>query len=489
MTWRQFLHGLLLLTIVVTTSGTTGDPDLWGHVRFGQDMLDAGAVRLPDTYSFTTDRAWTNHEWLAEVLMAASFNSVGAAGLNLLRLAIIGIVLWLVWHALGLVPAKYRIGVTSATALGILLRAHPVRPQLFSLLLFAVLLTLILRGDTRRSWHSLILVPPVMALWVNLHGGWIVGFGVLGLWSLGTAVERSWRDRATLAALLVASFAATLLNPYGVGMWEFLAGTVRLERPAIADWQPLYAMSPALWFAWAAAFGTVTLTMIKARSSLRVKYLVIAAFLAFMSLRVSRLDAFFALVAALLIAPALAMTPASPVTDPVRERRSRPLALAFAACVVATIAFAIPRMLTVPMGKSAMPDARVATYVRAQGLEGTMLTWFDWGQYTIWHFGRDLKVSMDGRRETVYSEDVVAAHMRFYFGEQDAGQYADALQPDYVWLPKRLPAADDLQRRGWRPLCEGPSSVLLTRDDDRAPCGAASGDEAFADRPRSFPQL
>jgi hypothetical protein len=482
-TWRQFLHGVLLLSVILTTSGTTGDPDLWGHVRFGQDMLAAGSIRLADTYSFTTDRPWTNHEWLAEILMAVSFDSLGPAGLNVLRLSIIGAVLWLVWYGSRRVHTSYRILILSAAGLGILLRAHPIRPQLFSLLLFAVLLTLMVRADERKSWRSLALVPLVMALWVNLHGGWIVGFGVLGLWSLATAVTSGWRDRVTLTALLAIAFAATLVNPYGFEMWDFLAATVRVERPMIADWQPMHALPASLWFAWIAAAGVVTLTMVKVRSGVNIKYVVIAGVLGVMSLRVSRLDAFFALAAALLIAPALACVQAR-FAAARSERRSRPLALAFGACLVATAAFAIPRMLTVPMPQDMIPDAQVAAYVRGQGLRGTVLTWFDWGQYTIWHFGRDLKVSMDGRRETVYSDDLVAAHMRFYFGEQDAWEYAEHLQPDYVWLPRRLPVTRELQRRGWRSLCEGSSSVLLTREDRREPCGGTS-----SGTPRSFPQL
>jgi hypothetical protein len=483
-TWRQFLHGVLLLSVILTTSGTTGDPDLWGHVRFGQDMLAAGSVRLADTYSFTTDRAWINHEWLAEVLMAVSFDALGATGLNLFRLTIVGTVLLLVWLGLRRVPATYRIAILSATALGISLRGHPIRPQLFSLLLFAVLLTIIIRADERRCWRPLGLVPAVMALWVNLHGGWIVGLGVLGLWSFGTAVTSTWRQRATLAAVLTAAFAATLLNPYGIGMWEFLATTVRVDRPAIADWLPTYALPVHLWFAWISACGIVALATMKAGARVNVTYLVIALFLACMSLRVSRLDAFFALVAAMLIAPSLGTGEAERPLATVRDRRSKPLAMAFAACVVATIALAIPRFVNVPMAHSAMPDAQVAAYVRGQGLRGTVLTWFDWGQYTIWHFGRDLKVSIDGRRETVYSDDLVAAHMRFYFGEQDAWAYADSLQPDYVWLPRHLPVTRELQRHGWRSLCEGSSSVLLTREDRREPCGGTS-----TGTPRSFPQL
>jgi hypothetical protein len=253
----------------------------------------------------------------------------------------------------------------------------------------------------------------------------------------------------------------------------------------IADWQPLHALPAGLWGAWIASFGLVAVTMLKLRSQVPIKYVVVTAFLGLMSLRVSRLDAFFALAAALLIAPALGAQLRTPLEAPsARDRRSRPLAFVFAGCVVVTIVLALPRILTVPMGQSAMPDARVASYVREQALRGTVLTWFDWGQYTIWHFGGDLKVSMDGRRETVYSDTLVSAHMRFYFGEEDASQFADALRPDYVWLPKTLRAARELQRSGWRTLCEGPSSVLLARGDDRQPCS-----DAFTAASRSFPQL
>ena len=116
MTVRQFLHALLLLAVVFLISGTTGDPDLWGHVRFGQDMLNERAILLPDTYSFTADRAWINHEWLAELLMAVAFDRFGSAGLNLLRIATVACVLALVWFASREIGERRRIILVAACA-------------------------------------------------------------------------------------------------------------------------------------------------------------------------------------------------------------------------------------------------------------------------------------------------------------------------------------------------------------------------------------
>jgi hypothetical protein len=110
-----------------------------------------------------------------------------------------------------------------------------------------------------------------------------------------------------------------------------------------------------------------------------------------------------------------------------------------------------------------VPEADAGRFIQQNRLKGTMLTWFDWGEYAIWHFGPDLQVSMDGRRETVYREATIQAHRRFYAADQTALSYLRALNPDYVWLPKRLPVSDKLAEMGWTPVFSGPVSVVFAR--------------------------
>ena len=74
---------------------TAADPDLWGHVRFGQDILAAGHVVRSDPYSFTSDQAWTNHEWLAEIVMAGAYRLGGVRGLVALSSGVAALVLLL----------------------------------------------------------------------------------------------------------------------------------------------------------------------------------------------------------------------------------------------------------------------------------------------------------------------------------------------------------------------------------------------------------
>src|SRR5687768_1447464 len=122
-----------------------------------------------------------------------------------------------------------------------------------------------------------------------------------------------------------------------------------------------------------------------------------------------------------------------------------------------------PHAKCLTIGGAWAPDEEAGRFIRHNRLKGRMLTWFDWGQYAIWHFGPDLQVSMDGRRETVYTDGTIQAHRRFYAADGTASTYLRALNPDYIWLPQRLPITGTLRAAGWKAAFDGPVSVVFAR--------------------------
>ena len=87
------------------------------------------------------------------------------------------------------------------------------------------------------------------------------------------------------------------------------------------------------------------------------------------------------------------------------------------------------------MNDEGLPEAEAVAFVRENNLHGRMITWFDWGEYAIW-FGRpELRVSLDGRRETVYSEAVVDEQLAFARGDASAAGVAERYGADWIWLP------------------------------------------------------
>src|SRR5262245_22573448 len=70
-------------------SDTVADPDLWGHLRFGQDIIRTGSIVQVDRYSYrTAGQTWFNHEWLAEVIFAVIYDAAGPRGLIVAKLLV-----------------------------------------------------------------------------------------------------------------------------------------------------------------------------------------------------------------------------------------------------------------------------------------------------------------------------------------------------------------------------------------------------------------
>ncbi len=470
---RLLLRAAVAAVLLAVVTHTRADPDLFGHVRFGHDMIAAGSIRLADAYSFASDRPWINHEWLAEIFMYAAYAAAGAAGLIALKLLLIGAFLGLTTRSLRMAAAAESARDLLAGVLVICTfpQTNHIRPQLFSLALFAALLHFLDCGRSRPRW--LLACVPLFAAWVNLHGGWIVGGGILAIWIAVSMFDTTaWQERAVLLAVGAASFAATLLNPYGWRMWAFLYDTVGFGRADIIDWQPAFAAGLAYGLLWtlAAAAAAAALWPGIRSGGQDTRITVIILTLGVASFRVGRLVSFFAIATIALagqaVASALARASARRAT-PVRSRFVAAAVLALALAVSIGAATASARNLgCVRMESELFPEPEVAAVVAARHVSGRMMTWFDWGEYAIWYFSPGVSISFDGRRETVYSEAAIERQLRFYARPDERHAVLDALQPTYVWMPTRLSVTAMLIADGWVPVFTGPQSTLLARRTD-----------------------
>ena len=466
-TATTFARCMLFLALSIGLARAGADADLWGHVRFGQDLLASHRLVIPDTHSFTSDKPWINHEWMAEVAMASAYAALGPLGLNLLRMACLALIATLIWRRLSTFTPQARIldALIVVAMLGVQSRAAQVRPQLFSLLLFSVLLTIVTDVDRTGDRRRLLFIVPLMALWANLHGGWIVGLECLITWAgCRLLIDGATpRQRITVAAVVISAAMATALNPYGARLWWFLLDTVRVSRPYIEEWQPVYRLQGWAWLFWLLPAILAVVAAIRSRFRLDLGYGIVVLFLAFTSLLVSRLDAFFTLAVAFLMAEPLAANWPQRTTDAAAERRIRILRPAAAVVLVGVLPFVASRVARIQIGHPPMPEREAAEFVQRAGLRGRVLVWFDWGEYVIWHFSPRLRVSIDGRRETVYSDELIARHMAFYLGDTAALDLPERIAADYIWVPKWIPVVAKLRGSGWAPVFEGPRSIIVTR--------------------------
>jgi hypothetical protein len=300
-----------------------------------------------------------------------------------------------------------------------------------------------------------------MALWANLHGGYLAGLGILVIWTAVRFYQADPRGPALyhLLALGLASLAGTLANPYGVGLWLFLRETVGATRTGIADWQPLLQTGPIGITQWMIVTAIAALAFRKRR--IDPAYGLIAGCLGLATLAISRFDAFYALAVVMLLGPYLGGDPL-PAASP--GPRLLTVGLAVSGAVALGIGALAQRSSCIEMRNVPEPEATAF----AAGLNGRMVTFFDWGEYAIWHLAPQVQVSMDGRRETVYSDRVTASHMRIYTNAPDAVTLVEAMRPDWIWFPRHWGVIGRLEAAGWHAAFLGPVSVILGREPTSA---------------------
>lgn len=233
-----------MLALTLFAPGVLNDGDSFWHLAAGDWIIAHRAVPHADPFSYSFAGApWVAHEWLSEVLMAAAFRAGGWSGLVVLT-------------AMAAALSFYQLGrhlerwlSTGPSLLLLLLAASCVahhllaRPHILALpVLEAWVAGLFMARSMGRapSWHLL----PLMCLWANLHGGFILGLFLVAPLTLEAVLAEpaAWR-RVLLrwGGFLLAATAAAMLTPHGIAGLLFpfqLMGMAELTN--INEWQPTY---------------------------------------------------------------------------------------------------------------------------------------------------------------------------------------------------------------------------------------------------------
>lgn len=513
----RLLRRLLLMTLVLACAGPLSlnltDPDLWGHVRYGQDWLAEGTLHRTATHTYTAEgHAWINHENLAELLLATGFPLLGIPGM-LAAKCLLGMVI------LCLMAATARChGVRLITTWVFLLLIasnlqafFPLRPQLLSFLWCAVMLYMIdhafagwgnRRADwihTRRkadtptvNWRWLAVLPLLIVVWTNSHGGFVAGLAILLTYLGGRAIELvwrqgpvAWRSAAGLIALGVICLLATLVNPYGWGLHQWIASSLGTARPEITEWLPVRPGNPVFW-----PFMTlIAVTVIgfafteKRRDPVKLLILLLVGWQAAMHLRHI---AFFTLLCGFWLPTHLQSVfgrlrnkaaQGLPVTSLSRWQRGA-MVTALAVTISLQTLFVGQRLSSLPVSRFAYPVEAIE-WMAEQGVHGKLVVSFNWAQYAIAALAPDIRVGFDGRFRTCYPQEIVDRHFDFLLGDRydrnrldssgpiDGSRVLEAGEPDYVLVDRRYDNAVSVMQEAdpsiWTLLYQDPAAQLWGR--------------------------
>jgi hypothetical protein len=233
-----FVAMLGLLAFTNLSERLLGDAGIGWHIRTGQLILATHAIPHVDPFSSSmVGHAWFAWEWLFDAIVGWLDSAAGLNGVVLFAALIIATVF--AWTFVLLLRRGTNIFVAltlvllaaAAAAIHFLARPH-VLTWLLTVLWFSILESSFGRGRTahgrtRLPW----ILPPLMLLWVNLHGGFLIGFALLGIYWISAAWQwfrlpserfedvlkkiRAAGQVRTLTFIALLSAMATFVNPYG----------------------------------------------------------------------------------------------------------------------------------------------------------------------------------------------------------------------------------------------------------------------------------
>lgn len=273
--------------------------DFYLSLMSGRFIAQHGFATHDPFSTISQGGTWLNQQWLAELAFFRVSQLLGPTGLTVLYAFMItvplALLLWLCrrkgWPMLLAVTAFYFPGVLAVI--------HP-RAAGFTVLIFSLLVALLLllwreRGETsagrRQAWWAPLAILALFALWANLHGGFIAGFLLLGLATVGLAIDH-WRGipdtlpLSRVAALggvaILAVVIVTISTPLGSAIWSYL---LSFQNQAISlastEWQSAFGSPGAVIYLTLAASFAAWMWVRSPRPRRATTLLVTAGFLIF----------------------------------------------------------------------------------------------------------------------------------------------------------------------------------------------------------------
>lgn len=480
MTFSRLVKAITVMALLAVALQVAVDSDTWWHLAAGRWMVSEGRILQSDLFSVTRSGAeWVNPGWVAQLILYGTFRTLGFAGLNLLTALIAVASLWILWPRLeGPLLLRAFVLLIAASAAAIFWAA---RPHIFSFLLTAVYLAILEDWRTGRKVR-LWLLPILMILWANLHGGFAIGFIMLGAYLVGSACEavflsdgavrnrmkRVWPGIRALTGVTLLSVLAVSVNPQGPSLllYPFQTVSIGALQDYIQEWQsPDFHSPQAQPYAWMLLATALALALSRLRKG--AAELLLTFGFAYLSLVAARNIATFALVAS----PVLSRHSADAISRISWRSDSKPLAPAVTRLLNAFLILVIFAGLAVwslphlteagigPVLVDRFPVEAVDYLARAEPA-GPLVHSYNWGGYLIWRLWPNYRTYVDGRTD-LFGGELLNEYLVVWSAGPGWREIVEQRGFRTALLEPQAPLVLALQTEGWQVSYQDEQAVVL----------------------------
>lgn len=524
------LSALLVLQLLITNSWRfLLDSDTGWHVRTGELILQTHAVPRQDPFSHTMPgQPWFAWEWLTEVLMATLHGWRGLAGVvggAIFVLLASFVALYALMIRRGADPVIACVVTVFGAVAGIV--GWLARPHLVSILMMVLWYAMVESFRRRRS-RWIYAVPPLIALWANLHGAFVATLVVLSVYAAGELLEFAWRGELrtrrawsvlkTYSIVGVLSALAVAFTPYGLKLyghlWRYLNDTPLLATIQEFQSPDFHSINGKLVEILLLLGAVAAVNALRQRRAVETGLLLLWGHMTLQSERHVTL-------AVVILAPIIAEQLSNLVAELIdraaqgREIRSKALRaardwyrsvmtinrqLTGASCYAAALVFLMvaagtglaDKLLSPRFDENRFPVAAVG-FVQQNNLPGRMFSHDQFSGYLIYRLYPNLKVFVDGRSDFYRQGSVLEETDRIRLVKNDWQQLLDKYSVEWMLLKRGEPLAQIAVLSGnWSNIYEDAISQILIRNiknksPNTAPTGASTGQRNVLEpHPRSM---
>ena len=493
-----FIAILAVLVLTPLSVKLLNDAGIGWHIRTGQQILATHSIPRVDPFSSQIRKPWIAWEWLYDVVVGEMERSAGLNGVVWFTAVVIGVTFAALFRMLLRRRANLLVALVmtllgiSASMIHFLARPH-VLSWLFALLSFWILdSTDGLRQErARRLW----ILPLLMVIWVNVHGGFLLGFVLLAIYwleSLGTwmrakdsrvedvlekiAAGKRLRE-LTLAGLVTA--VASLVNPYGWNLhahiYSYLTNRFFMEH--IEEFQ-----SPNFHGIAQKCFLVILLiavaTLAACGRKLRVGQTLLLLFAIYAGLYSSRNIPIASIFLVLIVAPMIPSIGFGTFSQRMTDQDSIlhghiwPVVALVAALAIALNSgrMGSAQLMNAHFDSQRMPVGAV-TFVEQSGIHGPVLSPDYWGGYLIYRLFPHTSVVIDDRHD-FYGERILRGYLTTMHGEPGWGKFLE--RSGCLVLPRKAALSTVLSSSSeWKSVYADDLATVFVRarpseDRDRA---------------------
>jgi hypothetical protein len=495
---EDILFLAILLWILGSYSfGLLSDADTGMHIRTGDYILSHWSIPKGDIFSYTkADQPWIVHSWLAAVLFALIHRWLGLDGVALLSAFTISLTFVLLFRFL----IRRKADLLTAVSLVILAASTTLfygfaRPHIFTTLLALIWYDRLDRYKRDGKAGRLILLPLLMVLWVNLHGGYLTGFILLVIFLTGEILDLLFlhnpiaKDQARIrvrsfASISLVCLLASFINPYGYKIltFPFIVASNSYIQTTLVEWlSPSFHRLSFVPFELALLLLIVGLGWSSKRTT--TTELGVILFWTHAALYSARHIPIFAVIVLLVMGSRWTTTSDLIHTTPPRYRFYRSLSTrlgrlnhAFDRHLVALSIVLSILGLTV-MSKpifgieglhgqfnSRNLPVQAAAFIKEVGLRGNMFNPNEFGGYLIYALFPDYKVFVDGRAD-MYGEAFMKRYARLVDLKPDWRDVLDQYQVNWIICHTYYKSAMLLSTaKDWKLIYSDGTASIFVRD-------------------------